>query len=138
MKATHNLSRSRVYRIWRGMLNRCENPKQPHYARYGGKGIKVCERWHRFEDFFDDMGHPEEYETLDRIDSSKDYEPLNCKWSTYKEQNRNRSDNHNITFGGKTQCVQAWANELGVKRSTLAERLKNWTVERALTTRKLR
>lgn len=78
--------------IWIRMRNRCNNPKNADYPNYGGRGIKVCERWEVFENFLADMGDrpggPEI--TLDRIDNSKDYEPSNCRWATKVEQSRNR------------------------------------------------
>lgn len=82
--------RHAVYRIWRGMRSRCENPNQPHYPRYGGRGIKVCERWRDFANFLADMGErPSPRHSLDRIDSDGDYEPGNVRWATASEQRHN-------------------------------------------------
>lgn len=83
--------RSPTYKSWQSMIARCTLKKHPAYSRYGGAGIKVCDRWRsRFEDFLSDMGERPEGLTLDRIDGSKGYEPGNCRWATYVEQNRNR------------------------------------------------
>lgn len=82
--------RSPTYRTWDGMKQRCLNPKATGYARYGGAGITVCDRWLEFANFLADMGERPEGTTLDRIDSSKGYEPGNCRWATRAEQNRNR------------------------------------------------
>lgn len=88
---THGMHRSREYRSWNGMIQRCENPRAPNYDRYGGKGVKVCKRWRRFENFYADMGERPIGKTLDRIKSTGDYKPSNCRWATPKEQASNRS-----------------------------------------------
>lgn len=96
-KTTHGMSpkdpkrRSRIYGVWNAMKQRCHNPNQSHYARYGGRGIKVCEEWRNsFAAFYRDMGNPPkdgQRWTLDRIDVFKGYEPGNVRWATYKQQN---------------------------------------------------
>jgi len=86
---THGLSRTRVYKIWAGMLKRCENEKDKSYRYYGGRGIKVCASWHDFQLFYADMGEPNGL-TIDRIKNDKDYEPGNCRWATRLTQAQNR------------------------------------------------
>lgn len=87
----HGMYRTLIYYIWRDMLARCENPKNPAYKNYGGRGIKVCERWHSFENFYEDVGDPPEGMTLDRYpDNDGNYEPLNFRWATWKEQQNNK------------------------------------------------
>lgn len=79
------------YHIWNSMLQRCENPKHVSYPSYGGRGVKVCEQWHNFQLFLQDMGtRPSKGHSLDRIDPHKGYEPGNVKWATVKEQSRNK------------------------------------------------
>lgn len=93
VKKQNGLSNSSSYRSWDAMIQRCYDKKVPHYERYGGRGISVCDRWRNsFLIFLEDMGTRPEGKTLDRIDNSGNYEPANCKWSTMKEQNNNRRD----------------------------------------------
>lgn len=131
---------SRAYQAWKNMRDRCKNPRDDRYARYGGRGIKVCERWEKsFENFLADMGEPPAEMTLDRIDSDGNYEPTNCRWADRKTQQRNMMRNRLITFRGITQCVAAWAEQLGIRQKALGHRLaRGWSLERALTTPNLR
>lgn len=133
---THGMTNTRVYGIWRAMLTRCENTKHPTYIHYGGRGIKVCKRWHTFENFYTDMGdRPTLKHTLDRIDNNGHYCKKNCRWATRKEQQRNRRVNHVITFRGKTQCLSAWSEELGLMTDVINKRIAmGWPVVRAFTT----
>ena len=87
----HGRCHSPEYNSWYGMLQRCENPNHSSYDHYGGRGIKVCTRWHKFENFYADMGRkPGPGYSIDRIDNDGDYEPDNCRWATVKEQNMNQ------------------------------------------------
>lgn len=88
---------SPTYVSWRNMRARCENPNHDSYHAYGGRGITVCDRWLKFENFLEDMGERPDGMTIDRLDSERNYDPVNCKWSTYAEQTWNRS-NSVITF----------------------------------------
>lgn len=83
--------RSPTYICWMAMRARCANPKDPGFGYYGGRGITVCDRWRgSFENFLADMGERPEGLTLDRVDNSGNYEPGNCRWATWSEQNLNR------------------------------------------------
>lgn len=132
---THGKTGTRAHSIWMKMLDRCRNPNTIHYARYGGRGIQVCERWNRFENFLFDMGNPTEQQTLERINNDGNYEPSNCRWATRKEQANNRSNNKLLTLNGESKTVSQWAEQLGMKPQVLDSRLKRgWTVEEALQT----
>jgi hypothetical protein len=119
------------------MKYRCTNPRGRQYPDYGGRGIKVCERWlHSFEAFLEDMGRrPSPKHTLDRYpDNDGNYEPGNCRWATPKEQQRNRRCNRIIEFAGQRLPLSAWGERLGLPPETIAARLdRGCSVERALT-----
>ena len=90
VRTSHGRAATGEYKSWHGMIDRCENSKHPKFARYGGRGIFACKRWHVFENFFKDMGPRPKGTSIDRINNDGNYEPGNCKWSTPTEQNNNR------------------------------------------------
>lgn len=127
-------AKTATYRSWISMWARCTDKRHRYYADYGGRGIKVCARWKRFESFLADMGERPKGKTLNRVDNNKGYSKGNCKWATWIEQHNNRRDNRMLTFKGRTQPVAAWARELGVRYSTVLMRLtRGWSTRRALT-----
>ena len=116
------------------MLQRCENPKNQKYGDYGGRGIKVCRRWLKFENFLADMGECPPGLTIERKDNDKGYFPGNCIWASRAQQAKNRRYCRRITFNGKTQLLDAWAEETGIASMTLRGRLNaGWSVKQALT-----
>lgn len=91
---SHRLSKTALYKRWAGMITRCSNPKVPCYKYYGGRGISVCDSWKDFENFYRDMGNPPSPKmTIGRIDNNGNYEPSNCRWETWAQQNMNKGEN---------------------------------------------
>lgn len=131
----HGMSRTHINGVWRGMLDRCRNPKSREFGNYGGRGIKVCERWNDFSAFFADMGHRPPGYQIDRINNDGNYEPGNCRWATPKQQQNNKRETRMLEFNGKTQSLGYWAVETGIKWDTLRCRLRyGWSAEKTLTT----
>lgn len=125
-----------LYCIWGSMKARCYRAKTEMYPLYGGRGIRVCDSWlHSFPAFLADVGErPTPKHQLERKDNNGHYEPGNVRWATSTEQGRNKRSNVILTFKGKTQCVSAWAEEIGLNPMTLGYRIRaGWPVEEALT-----
>lgn len=121
----HGMYGTPVYSTWQAMLSRCSWAKHPRYHRYGGRGIKVCDRWAKsFVNFYKDMGDKPPGMSLDRIDNDRDYSSDNCRWATPLQQSQNNSRNIFIEYHGKTKTVCEWADEFKIPRSTLTVRLK--------------
>lgn len=133
---SHGMSKTKTYRIWQAMLNRCRNPRMAMYPRYGGRGIRVCDRWASFENFFSDMGECPVRMSIDRIDNDANYEPGNCRWADRRTQNRNKSNNRIVSHDGRKMCLTDWAESLSMDQSSLAERIQKWGVARAINTPK--
>jgi hypothetical protein len=104
------------------MIGRCTYEKHPHFKRYGGKGVTVCERWLSFANFLADMGERPEGMTLDRLENAKGYEPENCRWATRKEQAR--QNRRMAKFRGRLMSRAEIAAELGISHWTLCARLR--------------
>jgi len=111
----HGLQGSSEYATWVMLRTRCNNPNNKAYKNYGGRGIKVCERWNSFTNFLEDMGKRPEGLSLDRIDNDGDYEPRNCRWATRIEQNLNRRWKHPNEYSGITKRRESWSVQIGVE-----------------------
>lgn len=110
------------YRIWKALRSRCNAPCYRN-TTYQKKGIKVCERWNSFENFFEDMGECPENCSIDRIDNDGNYTPENCHWATAVEQTKNRGIfNLKFTMNGETLCLKDWARRFGIKPTSLYAR----------------
>jgi hypothetical protein len=136
----HGLFGTRIYRTWSHIIQRCENPKTENYKYYGGRGIKVCDEWHKFEVFYQwamANGYEDNLE-IDRIDSNRSYEPDNCRWVTRKENNRNTRNNHFIKIGSETKPIGEWAEISGIRAGTILQRIKaGWPENKLLNQRRL-
>lgn len=124
-RRTHGASYTRAFRIWAGILNRTRNPALSYFHRYGGRGIRACDRWATFENFLEDMGEPPIGMTIERIDNDGHYEPGNCRWATRAEQARNRDANVYVDYEGERMCMAEAARRAGLSRGTVQWRLKN-------------
>jgi hypothetical protein len=132
---THGQSKSRLYSIWHGMKQRCENSNLKAYKFYGAKGITVCDDWKEFKGFSkwaETHGYSDNL-TIDRIKNELGYSPDNCRWITQREQLRNTSRTRLITFNNRTMCIKDWADEIGITHQSLEKRLKKFTPDIALT-----
>lgn len=131
--AKHRLSKTLAYRSWRNMHQRIYDPTNKRYNIYGGRGIKICDRWHEFEAFFKDMGERPEGLSLDRIDTNGNYEPENCRYTDAKVQAVNRRPTRFLTHQGETLCIEDWGTKLGIDGRVIGRRLKRGdSIERAL------
>jgi hypothetical protein len=128
--------RRKTMTAWWDMIDRCENPDNEYYHAYGGRGIKVCDRWQTFDGFYEDMGEPSSKElSLDRIDNARGYEPGNCRWADDVTQSRNTRRARMIAYRGETRRMTEWGEILGIKPVSIYARLrKGWTFEKAVET----
>lgn len=126
--ATHRKTNTPEHRAWTHMKGRCCNSKNRSYADYGGRGIKVCERWmNSFENFLNDMGErPDGKFSIGRINNNGDYSPNNCKWEDWHEQANNRRGNRIVTCRGRTMTVAEWRRLLGVTEKVIRKHIGKW------------
>lgn len=138
IKKTHSMSRTPTYITWRSMKSRCGNTKNPSYANYGARGIRVCERWYNsFERFIEDMGERSIGSSIDRIDVNGDYEPGNCRWSNTKTQARNKRNTLMADFNGKTKPLIEHCEDERLSYKTVFKRIRQsgYSIEQALQTK---
>lgn len=130
----HDMYQSPEYQSWVAMKTRCENPNATGYDRYGGRGIGVFDMWQAsFECFYADMGPRPPGTSLERLDRDGDYEPGNCVWATSREQARNRKSNRILTVDGVSKTMAEWAEQAGITRHCLYQRLRRgWDVREAI------
>lgn len=134
---THGRSKTPMWHVWLSMRQRCENPKHQAYENYGGRGIKVCDRWSSsFENFVEDMGErPSDKHSIDRINNDGNYEPGNCRWVERIEQEHNKRSNRLLTYENETLPISVWERRLGVKKGAIRDRIRRgWSVEKAMKT----
>ena len=126
---------SATYKVWRNMINRCELPSDKYYPLYGGRGIKICQRWREsFENFLADMGEVPKGLTIEREQRDGHYEPGNCRWATRKAQANNRRTNRLLTHDGLTLTAVQWAERLGLSAVLIYNRLSlGWSDSDVLT-----
>lgn len=137
-RRTHGLTGRPEFDVWRAMIARCHSPSDPHYPRWGGRGITVCDRWRESPAaFLEDMGpRPSPNHEIDRYpDNNGNYEKSNCRWATRKENGRNTRKNKMVTYQGETLTLVEWCERLGLPYHKIGSRLRGgWTVESAFET----
>lgn len=135
MSKTHGKSNTRLFNIWVNMRQRCTNPNWSDFHRYGGRGIAVCDEWNDFQKFYSwskSNGYLKNL-SIDRKDNDGNYTPENCKWSTNKEQSRNRSSNRIIKHNGISKTLAEWSEEKGIEPHTISKRIEAlWPIDDAL------
>lgn len=127
MFTSHGMSKTRVYKIWVGMIERCTKAGNKNFKKYGAKGIKVCDEWLLFDRFYKDMrdGY-DDCLTLERKDNKGNYEKSNCKWATYKEQADNRSTTIYLTIDGVSKKLMEWSRISGTNSNIIRQRIKRY------------
>lgn len=132
----HGKSKTPTFEIWCAIIQRCENPKNKNYSRYGGRGITICKRWRSsFQAFLVDMGERPDGMSIDRIDNDGNYEPNNCRWATREGQVNNLSSNIRLTVNGQTHTIAEWERIQGFTKDTIGYRIRvGWSHEKAILT----
>lgn len=135
--ATRKYGKSPTYSVWSRMNDRCYNQNHRHYPYYGGRGISICERWRGesgFNNFLLDMGERPNGKTIDRIDGDGNYEPVNCRWATRKEQSNNIRTNVWLEFNGEKKTLAQWSDQTGLTGNVITRRIsRGWSIKDALT-----
>lgn len=141
----HGLSKTKFYKTWAAIKVRCLNKNNYTFQNYGARGITICNRWLKFENFRDDMyksykEHVKKFgqkqTTIERTNNNGNYCKSNCEWATYKQQNNNSRNNHSLTYKGQTLTITQWAKKLNFKKYILINRISiyKWSIPRAFTT----
>ncbi len=133
----HGSSRTRLYKIWHGILKRCNNPRSKSYPGYGGRGIGISSEFSDFVTFqkWATLNGYADHLTIDRKDNDGGYSPSNCRWATIKQQNRNSRHVRILTFNGVSKCVTEWSEIIGIAPNVLFRRLGlGWGIVKTLTT----
>ncbi len=131
----HGYCRTPTYQSWCNAYQRCTNTNNQKWEQYGGRGIKICERWRSFESFLADMGEKPRGATLDRIDVDGHYEPGNCRWATQYTQQNNRSNNRRVAYQGKLYSLTELAAAFGLPYFAVRSRIqRGWTVAETIET----
>ena len=133
----HGMSKTPEHCAWVSMKQRCTNPKKKEYPHYGGRGIKVCDKWfNSFVAFLADVGmRPSDKHSIDRIDVDGNYEPSNVRWAIQQEQIDNTRVVRMIELNGKKQSISAWEREMNLPKGTVNRReAAGWSIEEAITT----
>ena len=133
----HGETKTHLFRVWSHMRERCTRERHEYYSNYGGRGIDVCEEWSEFLPFKEwalSSGYKDGL-TIDRIDNDMGYSPDNCRWATMREQQNNKRSNRVLVYNGKKYTLTQLAEEFGIKKTTLKERLNaGWSVEKSVET----
>ncbi len=127
MREKHGMSKTKIYRVWCGIISRTNYKGDTNYKRYGGRGLSVCDKWRKFSGFYEDMGsgYVEGLE-IDRVDNGLGYSRKNCRWATRKDQANNKKSNHLITWRGKTKTMKQWSETVGINYGTLKCRINRY------------
>ena len=131
----HGMTKTRTFKSWESMWQRCGNPKAKSYEHYGGRGIRVCERWQSFQSFHEDMGERPEGMSLDRLNVDGDYEPGNCRWADKYQQQRNRVGTRTLALGDEVLTYPEWSERTGLPTNVIRWRVsRGWSVLETLST----
>lgn len=125
-ETVHGMSKTLTYKTWASMINRCTNSNESCFKFYGGRGIRVCERWMDFVNFYNDMGEKPNGFSLDRIDPNGNYELNNCRWVSIKVQQRNKRNTVRAFFNGTSKSVAEWCEAFGIPYKLIISRMKKW------------
>lgn len=135
-QTTHGMSNTKLYKVWRAMHDRCYNKNTEAYKNYGNRGITVCDRWHKFENFLEDMGEPKNFESIDRINNNGNYEPENCRWATMEDQANNKRNTRFILLNNERKSITAYSGISGINKNTIYARLSNgWDNNKIINTK---